>query len=421
MSPKLALAPSREAWDVVVVGGGVSGLSAAARLAAGGAGSVLVLEREPEPGGAPRHIHNLSFGWREFHRPMLGPDYARRLAARAAHAGAEIVVGAGVTALDPAGALTLACREGIRHIQARAVCLATGAREKTRHGRLVTGARPFGVMTYGALQRYVHFAGLVPFRRPLVVGSELISLAALRTLAAAGIRPAALIEEQPRPVAPALVCRAACLLYGAAFLPDTRLARIVGQSRVEGVELEHRGGTRFLDCDGVLFTGDFLPEAHLVQAGGLGFDPGTRGPATDQWQRVYAPDGSASAIVACGNVLRPVRGSWSCSREGELAAQAVLAARTRRLPDPATAVPVSPGPGVRFVWPQRLCPGAGGPTALQAQLAEPRRGSLRVLADGRPVASRSVDAVPGKLLTIRLDPAALGNAGSLTVAMEDPA
>lgn len=129
--------------DVLVVGAGPAGLALAARLANAGAGRVEVLEREQDAGGMPRHLHHGGFGRPP--RPWLrGPEYARRSVEAAVAAGAAVRTG--VTATGWAGPLSLDTTgpAGLERITARAVVLATGARERPRSARLVPGSRPQG-------------------------------------------------------------------------------------------------------------------------------------------------------------------------------------------------------------------------------------------------------------------------------------
>ncbi|MDY6860366.1 MAG: FAD-binding protein, partial [Pseudomonadota bacterium] len=179
--------------DVVIVGAGPAGLAAAAELKARGVGSVLVLEREAQAGGIPRHCGHFPFGMREFHRLLRGPAYAARLLARAQAAGAVIKTGVTVTALHPGPGLSVASAGGLRQITARRVLLCTGVRESTRAARLIGGTKPGGVLSTGALQGMVHLQALRPFRNPVVLGTELVSFSALLTCRHLGIRPAAMI------------------------------------------------------------------------------------------------------------------------------------------------------------------------------------------------------------------------------------
>src|SRR5689334_8031344 len=139
------------AIDVAIVGAGPAGLGAALALKRHGVRRVVVVEREAEAGGVPRHCAHSPFGLREFGRVLLGPAYARRLAAEAEAAGVEIRLRTSVVAVEPGCRLQLTTPEGLNALTARRILLATGARETPRSARLVGGDRPVGVVTTGAL------------------------------------------------------------------------------------------------------------------------------------------------------------------------------------------------------------------------------------------------------------------------------
>ncbi len=239
--------------DVAIIGGGPAGIAAALRLKARGVPRVTIIEREEVTGGVPRHCGHPPFGMREFGRILTGPAYARRLAAAAQAAGVEILLRHGVVALLPGGGLTIAAPDGVKQIEARRVLLATGARETSRAARLVGGTRPLGVLNTGALQAYVTLHGLVPFRRPVVVGTELVSLSALSTCRHHNIRPVAMIEANSR-----LTASWPFTLYpkllGVPLYLNATIDRIDGISRVERVVLSNG---QSLECDGVLSPASF--------------------------------------------------------------------------------------------------------------------------------------------------------------------
>jgi NADPH-dependent 2,4-dienoyl-CoA reductase/sulfur reductase-like enzyme len=163
--------------DVVVVGAGPAGLSAAIELRRLGLGSVLVADREAEAGGVPRHCFHSGYGLRDLRRVMTGPAYARTLAGTAVAAGAELRLGTTVTCVDGARAVTMTSSRGIETVPARAVLLATGCRERPRAARLVPGDRPAGVMTTGELQQRVYLGHERLTGQALVVGARLAGLA----------------------------------------------------------------------------------------------------------------------------------------------------------------------------------------------------------------------------------------------------
>jgi flavin-dependent dehydrogenase len=173
---------------VVVLGGGPAGLAAALELRRLATAGVVVVERESDPGGIPRHAQHQGFGIRDLHRPYSGPAYARRYAQLASEAGAEIRTGTMVTGWSPGGPLELTGPGGRETIDPDAVILTTGCRERPRSARLVPGSRPEGVMTTGTLQQLVYLKGRPVGERALIVGAEHVSFSALVTLGHAGAR-----------------------------------------------------------------------------------------------------------------------------------------------------------------------------------------------------------------------------------------
>ncbi|MFH9728135.1 FAD-dependent oxidoreductase [Streptomyces sp. NPDC017254] len=355
--------------DVLVVGAGPAGLAAAARLAASGAGRVEVLERERTAGGVPRHCARPGFGADSRGRPLDGPAYARRAARAALRAGATVRTG--VSATGWAGPLTLdvTAPTGLERIRARAVVLATGARERPRSARLVPGSRPAGVLTTGELQQLVlrfgprwdHIG-----RRAVVVGGDRVARDAVRTLRGAGVEVAAVVAEP-------LVRRVA---FGAVpVLSGTVVTELVGRGRLTGVSVRGEDGrTAMLRCDTVVLTGDWIPDHELARSCGLPLAPGTRGPATDVSFRTAVP-----GVFAVGNLLRGGEPAAVAAAEGRRVATAVLE-RLDGHPWPDGGVPVTTTGPLRWVTPGLL-----GPVAAPLLLRTDRglvRPVLTVTQDG---------------------------------------
>src|SRR5262249_4454897 len=167
--------------DVVVVGGGPAGLSAAIALRHAGVQSVVVVDRENEAGGAPRHTDHLGFGMREVRRLMRGSRYAATLVERARKSGVDIRTNTTVT--DWTGPLNLqvATAAGLDEMNAKAVVLATGVRERPRAARLVPGDRGAGIFTTGSLQQWTALHRQTVGTRAVVVGAEHVSFSAVHT------------------------------------------------------------------------------------------------------------------------------------------------------------------------------------------------------------------------------------------------
>ncbi|MGF1593693.1 MAG: NAD(P)/FAD-dependent oxidoreductase [Kiloniellaceae bacterium] len=387
--------------EVAIVGGGPAGLAAATRLRERGAGSVVVLDREPAAGGIPRHCGHYPFGMREFHRLLRGPDYARRLVGRARAAGVEIRTGTTVVGLAPGGRLQVSTADGAAELAARRVLLATGVRETSRAARMIGGRRPLGVVSTGALQSLVYLAGKRPFRRPVILGSELVSFSAILTCRHAGIRPVAMVEEGPRITARRFFEGLPRLLGIPLFL-GTRLVAIHGDRRVEGVTVERADGTRHeIAADGVIVSGAFTPEATLCRMGHLTIDTASGGPAVDQFGRCSDP-----AYFAAGNLLRPVETAGWSWREGGAVGDALADSLSGSLPEPERQIAVAlESPAIKLAVPQRIAlpHRAGTLDHLQLRLTHAVRGRLTVADAGGILWEKSVNGLPERRVLVPLD------------------
>jgi thioredoxin reductase len=385
---------SEGTYDVAIVGGGPAGLSAAIELKRLGVARVVVLERGAEAGGIPRHCGHPPFGMREFGRILTGPAYARRFVATAAAAGATILTKHTVVHTGADGMLTVASPDGIRTVQAARILIATGARETTRAQLLVPGVRPLGVMNTAALQAFIYQEQRAPFRRPVIVGSELVSLSAILTCRSHGIRPVAMVETNPL-----LQARRAFFalpyLLGVPMMTGAEILAIEGSPRVTSVRLRlHDGTETALDCDGLIFSGRFIAEAALAEASALALDRGTGGPVIDQHGRSSDP-----SIFVAGNVLHPIETAGHCWAEGRRVARAIAAELTNAAsPEPGEARGrrVIAGAGLRYVVPQRLtAEGSGVAPGLNVRAVGAARGRL-ILSDasGALLRMKRINAAP---------------------------
>ena len=410
---------------IIVVGGGPSGLAAATVLARGGAGPVVVLDREPAAGGIPRHCDHYPFGARELRRVLRGPEYAVRLVERAVAAGVDVRPSHSVVTLHSGPRLTVATPAGVVDLDARRVLLCTGVREGSRVSRRVGGTKPGGVMSTAALQGLVHLEGLRPFRRPVIYGSELVSFSAILTCRRLGIRTAAMIEPGPRPLArwpSAWLPR----LLGIPLMLNTEIVSIEGRDEVEAVSV--RTGTAEpvrIDTDGVVVSGRFRPDSVLVRDAHLALDAVTGGPEVDQYGRCSDP-----RYFAAGNLLRPAESAGWSWNEGQATARAVLCDLAGGLPDPEGALRVSVrGEELKLVLPQRV---ASAPVhapsrsrcdepalaAFQLRVKRSVRGRLVVRLNGERIADRSLFAHPERRVLVPLSIVPRGARGRLELSVE---
>jgi thioredoxin reductase len=288
---------------VAIVGGGPSGLTAAAALAPVVDGEVLVVEREAETGGIPRHSDHPGYGIRDLKRFISGPAYARRLTGTARDAGARLETEAMVTGWRGERTLEITSPRGRRILEADAVVLATGARERPRPARLIPGDRPAGVYTTGQLQNLVHLHHGEVGRRAVIVGAELVSWSAVLTLREAGCATVAMISAYPHSEAYAAFRISGRALLRGPMMTRSRVVSIDGKKRVRSVVVENldTGARSTLDCDTVVTTGDWIPDHELARTAGLAMDFATRGPLVDASLRTSRP-----GVFAVGNLLHPV-------------------------------------------------------------------------------------------------------------------
>ena len=380
--------------SVAIVGGGPAGLAAAVELRRLGVGGVVVIEREREPGGIPRHARHQGFGLRDLRRPVSGPAYARAHADLARAAGAELLLETMVTGWSE-GALELTGPGGRSTLEPAAVVLATGCRERPRSARLVPGSRPEGVITTGMLQQLVYLQGLPAGHRALVVGAEHVSFSAIMTLAHGGARTVALTTTLPRHQSLAAFRLGALARYRVPVWTGTRVSAVHGRPRVEEVELTDvaDGSTRTVACDTLVFSADWIPDHELAVLGGLELDPGTRGPVVDAALRT-----STSGVFAAGNVLHGAEQADVAALSGRHAAAG--AARYLEEGDwPARRVPIVCESPLGWIAPNSISDAgvpARGRFALRAH--EFRRAPRVELAQGERVlwAGRVARVMPGR-------------------------
>lgn len=309
-----------EQTDVLIVGGGPSGLAAAIELRKLGAGRVLVVDREQAMGGIPRHSAHLGYGIIDLHRPFTGPQYARRYTHHALEAGAELRVETSVVGWAGERRVCTSSPSGLTEIAAAAVVLATGCRERPRSARLVPGSRPAGIYTTGSLQQSVHLHHHAIGRRAVIVGAEHVSFSALLTLEHARVKTVAMVTDQPRHQTYPPLALVTARRLRVPILGGQKVTRILGRARVEGVELTDlaTGLSRVIGCDTVVLTGDWIPDHELARLADLEMDPGTRGPRVDAALRTSAP-----GVFAIGNLVHGAETSDVAALEGRHVAAAV--------------------------------------------------------------------------------------------------
>ena len=210
-------------------------------------------------------------------------------------------------------------------------------------------------MTTGELQQRVYLHGQRLPGRALVVGAEHVSFSAMVTLAHAGADVLALVTDQPRHQSFAAFALAAAARWRAPVWTSTAVRRIAGRDRLEGVELAdlRTGGTRFVGCDTVVFTGDWIPDHELARLAGTQLDPGTRGPAVDT-----ALETSIPGVFAAGNLVHAAETADVAAAGGRHAARHIAAALHGGQPPRGPRIPVTVAAPLRWISPSAIRAGA---------------------------------------------------------------
>jgi thioredoxin reductase len=378
MSPPSAAAKPAH---VVIIGGGPAGLTAAAQLRRSGISRVTVLDREQHMGGIPRHTDHVGFGMRDLHRLMTGPAYARRLASRAQHHGVELRSATTAIGID---GTTVILATGDR-LEADAVVLATGVRERPRAARLVPGDRPSGVFTTGSIQQLTAIHRRTIGHRGVIVGAEHVSFSAIWTLRHGGCQPVAMVTELARHQTLTPLRLVTATRHRVPIITGAWVAEIIGRGRVEAVVLS---SGRRIDCDTVVFTGDWIPDHEIVRRAGLSMTPRAASPAVTQSYQT-----SSRGVFAIGNLVHPAETADICALDGLLAAAAVVRWLTNGQ------------------WPSRLDPidvtapvlwASHSSHGVTARVGEVVHGRLQLLADEQVVATtRRRQLVPHRAILLR--------------------
>jgi len=393
--------------DVLVVGAGPAGLTAAAELRRLGVPRVLIADREPAPGGIPRHSWHTGYGVRDLHRVLSGPAYARALADAVIRSGAELRTGCTVTRVGADGGVlsaTATSTAGIEEIRPAAVLLATGCRERPRAARLVPGDRPAGVLTTGELQQRVYLGGERLEGRAVVVGAEHVSFSAVVTLAHAGARVVALVTEHERHQSYAAFRLGAALRWGVPVWTSSAVTRVTGAGgRLASVDVtgsEGGGRPRTVACDWLVFTGDWIPDHELARSAGLPLDSGTRGPAVDTGLATSVP-----GVFAAGNLVHAAETADVAALSGRHAARQIGLFLSGRASLAPAGIAVVTEPPLQWISPNVINGGAVMPPLGRFVL---RSAQYRPLArlearqDGRPLGrSRPLRLIPGRPAYLR--------------------
>ncbi len=411
--------------DVLVIGGGPAGLAAAIAAREDGIESLLVLEREHNPGGILRQcIHN-GFGLHRFKTELTGPEYAQRDIDKAKELNIDIQCDTTVLSVDPDHTVTcISAEHGVQVIKAKAIVLAMGCRERPRGALATPGTRCAGIYSAGTAQKFVNLEGYMPGKKCVILGSGDIGLIMARRMTLQGAKVLACVELMPYSSGLNRNIVQCLNDYDIPLYLSHTVIDIQGKDRLTGVTVakvdENRRpipGTEIqFDCDTLLLSVGLIPENELSQGAGVEMSPLTSGAIVDDVLQTNVP-----GIFACGNVLHVHDLVDHVSNESFKAGHAA-AAYSRGIVSTTETVNVKDGNGIRGTVPQKIHLGGDQPIDLMFRPSGVFRNATVVVRSGDKEIARKKAPIftPGEMAVVTLKKevvAALDNA-DITVTME---
>jgi NADPH-dependent 2,4-dienoyl-CoA reductase/sulfur reductase-like enzyme len=376
--------------QLVVIGGGPGGLAAAAAAKQAGVRDVLLIERNRHLGGILNQCIHPGFGLEILGQNLTGPEYAQVYVDLISQAGVECWTDTMVTSLNSQNELIVCGPGGLHQIQAQAVVLSMGCRERTRGAISLAGTRPAGVYTAGVVQHLINLQNRMIGRKAVILGSGDIGLIMARRLSLEGAEVLAVVEKLPYPGGlPRNIAQCLEDFDIPLYLSHT-VVEVHGYKRVSGVTIARvgprggivRGSRRRIDCDTLLLSVGLIPENELTREAGIALDEATGGPRVDNVGQT-----SQSGVFACGNTVYVHDIVDQVTREaqavGQAAANYLVSGESRD-----THISVRAGQGIRCLIPQQVQ--HGEQVSLNLRVTFPARDKYILIQDGERVIYRKL-------------------------------
>lgn len=393
--------------ELVIIGGGPAGMSAAVSAYEAGVKDILILERESRLGGILKQcIHN-GFGLHKFGEELTGPEYAYKYEKKVHEYSIPYMTETTVLALSQNRVVTATNSEkGVFSIEAGAVILAMGCRERSRGAVNTAGTRPAGVYSAGTAQKYVNIDGFMPGKTVVILGSGDIGLIMARRMTLEGAKVKALCEILPYSGGLSRNIVQCLNDFDIPLKLSHTILKIHGEKRVTGVTIakvdEKRnpipGTEEYIECDTVLYSVGLIPENELTRGAGIALDRVTSGAKVDEFRETEMP-----GVFSCGNVLHVHDLVDYVSEEAEIAGKgAVHFLRGETDEKLAKPIALSASDGVRYTVPQRIT--ESGNVSVFFRVADVYKNAYITVKDGDTVLlhRKKTRLAPGEMERLEL-------------------
>ena len=408
--------------DLVIIGGGPAGMSAAVAAYESGIRDILILERDENLGGILQQcIHN-GFGLHKFGEELTGPEYAWRYEQKVREFNIPVKLNTMVLDITEDKVITATnCEDGIFQIQAKAIILAMGCRERAKGALNIAGFRPAGIYSAGTAQKFVNVKGYMPGKNIVILGSSDIGLIMARRMTLEGAKVNAVCELMPYSGGLARNIEQCLNDFNIPLKLSHTVVEIHGKERVEGVTIAKVDEKRrpitetkeFIPCDTLLLSVGLIPENELTKGAGIELSGITNGAVVDQDRQT-----SVDGVYACGNVLHVHDLVDFVSEEAEIAGKAA-AQYIRGTNEEEVDVNIKTDGKIRYTVPQKITKDKD--ITVFFRVADVYKNvKVNVIKNGEKVYSKKkIKVAPGEMESIKLTKDVFDKTEELSFVLEE--